>query len=253
MQRLQGKVALITGGNSGIGRGIANRLAEEGATGFIVGRDEETLAATEAELGSGFSALRADVTRVDELEATFARAEAARGPLDVLVVNAGGAVGEGSLQPLTDIDEESFAAMTDLNFRSVLFTVQKALPHLKDGASVVLVASIAVHKGFPGMCVYGACKAAVRSLARTMSMELLPRRIRVNVLSPGTIDTPVFARLGFSDDEAEAMRQQFADLIPLKRTGTPSEMGAVAAFLASDDSSFVVGEEIIADGGVVNL
>ena len=178
---------------------------------------------------------------------------AAAGKIDVLVVNAGGAVGTGSIQPFAEVDEQSFDAMADLNFKSVFFTVQKALPHVNDGASIILVASIAVHKGFPGMSVYGACKGAVRSLARTLSAELMPRGIRVNVLSPGTIDTPVFDRLGFSEAEAGAMKEQFASLIPMQRMGAPSEMGGVVAFLASSDSSFVVGEEIVADGGVVNV
>lgn len=251
--KLQNKSVLITGGNSGIGLGIATKLREEGAKGVIVGRNPDTLASASHSLGDDFVALQCDVTKLDELEGMFRRAEEAVGKLDVLVVNAGGAVGAGSIQPFADVDEHSFAAMTDLNFKSVFFTVQKALPHLNDGASIILVASIAVHKGFPGMSVYGACKGAVRSLARTLSTELMPRAIRVNVLSPGTIDTPVFSRLGFSEDEATAMKEEFAGLIPMKRTGSPGEMGGVAAFLASSDSSFVVGEEIVADGGVVNL
>ncbi len=251
--RLQDKTVLVTGGNSGIGLGIATRLQEEGAKGIIVGRNEERLAQATETLGQDFRSLACDVTQVTELESMFQKAHETVGKLDVLVVNAGGAVGAGSIQPFADFDEASFAAMTDLNFKSVFFTVQKALPYLNDGASIILVASIAVHKGFPGMTVYGACKGAVRSLARSLSTELMPRKIRVNVLSPGTIETPVFERLGFSPTEVEGMKDQFAQLIPMQRIGSPAEMGAVVAFLASSDSSFIVGEEIIADGGVVNL
>ena len=152
-----------------------------------------------------------------------------------------------------ELDEESFDAMTALNFKSVFYTVQKALPYLNDNASIILIASIAVHKGFPGMSVYAGCKAAVRSLARTLSVELMSRGIRVNVVSPGTIDTPVFSKLGLPDAEIEQVKKQFTDLIPVGRIGTPSDIGNVVAFLASPESSFIIGEEIIADGGVVNL
>jgi len=250
---LSGKKALITGGNSGIGFGIAQELSKAAATGFIVGRNSETLESAQKTLNEDFQSIECDVTDNEQLKSLFEKLEQRGGKLDVLVVNAGGAIGPGSIQPFEAFDEESHDKMVALNLRSVFFTVQKALPYLNEGASVILIASIAVHKGFPGMSVYAACKAGVRSLARTLSVELMHRGIRVNVVSPGTIDTPVFNRLGISDEEAEQAKQQFVDLIPMGRIGKPKDIGAAVCFLASDESSFMVGEEIIVDGGVVNL
>ena len=251
--RLKEIVAVITGGNSGIGFGIAQEFKNEGARGAIFGRTQKTLDESVEELSSDFIAVRGDVTKMDDLERLYKRTTDRFGKIDVLVVNAGGGVGQGTLGPVAEVSEESYDRMTDLNLKSVFFTVQKALPHLNDGASIILVASIAAHKGFAGMSVYSASKAGVRSFARTFSAELIDRKIRVNVLSPGTIDTPVFGKMGIPVDEAAGAKEQFKNLIPLKRIGTAKEMGKVAVFLASSDSSFVVGEEIIADGGVVNL
>jgi NAD(P)-dependent dehydrogenase (short-subunit alcohol dehydrogenase family) len=251
--KLSGKTAVITGGNSGIGFGIARRLADEGATGIIIGRNQQTLNDASKKLDGAFLPIKCDVTQIESLESAFKNAEEQFGGIDVLVVNAGGAVGPGSVQPFIDVAESSFDAMTDLNLKSTFFTVQKALPHLNDGASIILVSSIAAHKAFPGMSVYAAAKAGVRSLARTLSAELMERGIRVNVLSPGTIDTPVFDKMGFTEAEVSDIKSGFKDIIPMHRTGTADEMGGVAVFLASSDSSFVVGEEIVADGGVVNL
>jgi len=250
---LSGKKVLVTGGNSGIGLGIAQELHKASATGFIVGRNLETLESAQKTLSDNFQSLECDVTDNEQLTSLFEQVEHTSGKLDVIVVNAGGAIGAGSMQPFATFDEESYDKMVALNLRSVFFTVQKALPYLNDGASIILIASIAVHKGFPGMSVYAACKAGVRSLARTLSVELMSRGIRVNVVSPGTIDTPVFNRLGMTDKEAEQAKQQFVDLIPIGRIGKPKDIGAAVCFLASDESSFMVGEEIIVDGGVVNL
>ncbi len=251
--KLSGKIAVITGGNSGIGFGIARRFADEGAKGVIIGRNQETLDAAGRALGGAFLPVQCDVTLIENLESAFQDAADQFGGIDVLVVNAGGAVGPGSVQPFAEVDEDSFDAMTDLNLKSTFFTIQKALPHLNDGASVIIVSSIAAHKAFPGMSVYSAAKAGVRTLARTLSAELMERRIRVNVLSPGTVDTPVFDKMGFTAAEVSNMKSSFKDIIPLGRAGTADEMGGVATFLASSDSSFIVGEEIVADGGVVNL
>ena len=251
--KLSGKTTVITGGNSGIGFGIARRFADDGATGIIIGRNEERLAQASRDLDGAFAPLRCDVTDIDALESTFADIGEQLGHIDVLVVNAGGAVGAGTIQPFEHVDATSFDAMTNLNLRSVFFTVQKALPYLSDNASVILVSSIAAHKAFPGMSVYSAAKAGVRALARSMSAELLGRGIRVNVLSPGTIDTPVFDKMGLPESEVTKFKGEFENIIPVRRAGTPKEMGATAAFLASSDSSFIVGAEIIADGGVVNL
>ncbi len=251
--KLTGKIAVITGGNSGIGFGIAQQMAAEGARGIIIGRNRKTLKDASKSLAGAFLPVQCDVTQIDSLETMFNNVKEQFGGIDVLVVNAGGGIGPGTVQPFAEVDEQSYDAMTDLNLKSTFFTVQKALPHLKDGASVILVSSIAAHKAFPGMSVYSAAKAGVRTLARTLSAELMGRGIRVNVLSPGTIDTPVFDKMGFTDTEVTNMKSGFKDIIPMRRTGTPAEMGGVAVFLASKDSSFVVGEEIVADGGVVNL
>jgi len=251
--KLSGKVAVITGGNSGIGFGIASRLKDEGAKGIIIGRNQQTLVDASKKLGGVFLPIQCDVTRIESLESVFKDAKERFGGIDVLVVSAGGAVGPGSVQPFAEVDERSFDAMTELNLKSTFFTVQKALPFLNKGASVILVSSIAAHKAFRGMSVYAASKAGVRSLARTLSAELMERGIRVNVLSPGTVDTPVFDKMGFSEAEVSRIKSEFKEIIPMRRAGTPDEMGGVAVFLASSDSSFVVGEEIVADGGVVNL
>ncbi|NOQ16441.1 MAG: glucose 1-dehydrogenase [Methyloprofundus sp.] len=251
--KLSGKTALVTGGNSGIGLGIAHKLNDEGAKGIIVGRNEQTLVTASQALSGNFTPIQCDVTNQEQLDSLFSKTQQQLGKLDILVVNAGGAVGPGSIQPFDQFDESSFDAMTALNFKSVFFTVQKALPYLNDNASIILVASIALHKGFPGMSVYAGCKAAVRSLAKTLSAELMPRGIRVNVVSPGTIDTPVFEKLGLPTDEVEKLKAQFTDQIPVGRIGMPSDIGNAVAFLASSESSFIIGEEIVVDGGVVNL
>jgi len=175
------------------------------------------------------------------------------GKLDVLVLRAGGAVGPGTLGSVADTTEEAYDKMMGLNLKSIFFCVQKALPYLNNGSSIILIASIAAKKTFDGMTVYGAAKAGLRSFAKSFSADLLHRKIKVNALSPGTIETPVFERMGIPVEIANQAKAQFKDLIPVKRIGHPREMGRVAVFLASDDSSFVLGEEIVADGGVVNL
>lgn len=251
--RLKDKVAVITGGNSGIGFGIALEFKKGGAKGAIIGRNQETLDISISELGSDFIGIKCDVTKLEDLESAFEETNDKFGELDILVVNAGGAVGTGTLGSVVDTTESDYMKMMDLNLKSVFFTVQKALPYLKDGSSIILIASIAAHKVFPGMAVYSAAKAGVRSLARSFSSDLLDRNIRVNVLSPGTIETPVFGKMGLSEEAISQAKAQFETIIPLKRIGRPSEMGKVAVFLASEDSSFVLGGEIIADGGVANF
>lgn len=251
--RLKSRVSLITGGNSGIGLGIAKEFQEEGAIGAILGRNPDTLNAAAQELGESFSAIRADVTDSDQLEEAFEQVALKHGKLDILVVNAGGAIGEGTLGSVADMTEASYDSMMELNLKSVFFTVQKSLPFLNDGASIILVASIAAHKAFEGMAVYAAAKAGVRSFARSFSADLLHRKIRVNVLSPGTIETPVFGKMGLPEEVISGAKKQFEELIPIKRIGLPKDMGRVAVFLASEDSSFILGEEIVADGGVLNL
>jgi len=246
-------VAVITGGNSGIGLGIAEEFKKEGALGAIVGRNSKTLESASALLGSNFIGIQTDVTKTGDLENIFKETENKFGKLDILVVNAGGAIGSGTLGSVVDTTEEDYTSMVDLNLKSVFFTVQKALPYLNDGSSIILVASIAVQKAFGGLTVYSAAKAGVRSFARTFSRDLLDRNIRVNVLSPGTIETPLFGKLGLPDEASIQAKEQFQNLIPIKRLGQKKDMGRVAVFLASEDSSFILGEEIVADGGVVNL
>lgn len=251
--KLKNNVAVITGGNSGIGFGIAQEFKNEGAKGAIVGRNQEKINSSIEELGSDFIGISADVTQLDELGYMYRKVTDKFGKLDILVLSAGGAVGPGTLGSVADTTEEAYDKMMGLNLKSIFFSVQKALPYLNDGSSIILVASIAAQKTFDGMTVYGAAKAGVRSLAKSFSADLLDRKIKVNVLSPGTIETPVFGRMGLPDEVIDQAKAQFEDLIPLKRIGQPREMGRVAVFLASDDSSFVLGEEIVADGGVVNL
>ncbi|MCH8035232.1 MAG: SDR family oxidoreductase [Bacteroidetes bacterium] len=251
--RLKEKVVVITGGNSGIGFGIAQEFKDEGAVGAIVGRNQDKINTALEELGSGFIGINADVTNLENLEEVYKKTTDKFGKLDVLVVNAGGAIGPGTLGTVVDTTESDYMKMMSLNLKSVFFSVQKALPYLNDGSSIILVASIAAHKAFPGMAVYSAAKAGVRSFARSFSADLLDRNIKVNVLSPGTIETPVFGKMGLPDEAVSQAKEQFENLIPIKRIGQPKEMGKVAVFLASEDSSFIRGEEIIADGGVVNL
>jgi NAD(P)-dependent dehydrogenase (short-subunit alcohol dehydrogenase family) len=253
LMQLQGKVAVITGGNSGIGFGIAQEFKQEGARGAIVGRNQETLAAAVQELGDDFIALQGDVTQLADLERVFQAAADRFGKLDILVVNAGGAVGPSMLSSVVNATEAEFQQSMDLNLKSVFFTVQKALPHLNDGASIVLVGSIGAHKAVPGLGIYGAAKAAVLSFARSFSQDLLARQIRVNVFSPGTIDTPVFDKFGWPAGQAQQAKVEIAKQIPLQRIGQPREMGRVAVFLASEASSFLLGAEVLADGGVLNM
>jgi NAD(P)-dependent dehydrogenase (short-subunit alcohol dehydrogenase family) len=251
--KLEGKVAVITGGNSGIGFGIAEAFAKEGAKGTIHGRNQAKLDKSQKELGDRFIAINGDVTSFSDLETLFKETVEKFGKIDSLVVNAGGGVGSNTLMPLAEITEESFDEMTNLNLKSAYFTVQKSLPYLNDGASVIMIASVAAEMGAPGFSVYCAAKAAVRSLARTFSAELLDRNIRVNVISPGIVDTPVFKAIGIPDSDIPNVQSAFIQKTALGRMGKPSELGAVAAFLASDDSSFILGEEINVDGGLMGV
>ena len=248
--RLQGKVAVITGGNSGIGFGIAQEFKKEGARGAIVGRNQATLDASVRELGSDFIAVKGDVTHTADLDRVFRSVADQFGKLDVLVVNAGGAVETDNFASVATATEEGYQQLMDLNLKSVFFTVQKALPYLNDGASIILVSSNAARKAMPGLTIYSAAKAGVLSFARSFSQDLLERNIRVNSLSPGTIDTPIFGKLGVPAEAVAQVKENLAGLAPLKRNGQPGEMGRIAVFLASDDSSFMLGTDVLADGGV---
>ena len=200
-------------------------------------------------MGNGTVGVQGNVANMDDLENLYKTTAEKFGKIDVLVVNAGG----GTIAPIDQVDEASFDEMSNTNFKGAFFTVQKALPHLNDGASIVLVASIAAKKGFPAFSVYSATKAAVRSLARTLTADLLPRGIRVNVISPGPVDTPIMHRTGLPEEKVEEMKEGFVQMVPMKRVGTTSEIAKAALFLATSDSSFIAGEELTVDGGLANL
>jgi len=252
MTNLKNKVAVITGGNSGIGFGIAEAFKNEGATGTITGRNQETLDKCIKELGTGFIGIKADVTNINDLERVFKSTFDQFGKIDTLVVNAGGVVDGSPMATITDVTEDNYDGYMNLNLKSAYFTVQKALPYLNDGASIILIGSSAAHRAAPGMTIYAAAKAAVISLAKGLSLDLLERGIRVNTLSPGSIDTPAFDKL-VPQEQIEQVKQVWTNLIPLGRMGRPNDIGKAAVFLASDDSSFIVGTEILSDGGMTNI
>ena len=248
MSRIKNKVAVITGGNSGIGFGIAQAFKNEGVKGAIVGRNKETLATAAAQLGDGFIAINADVTNLADLEGVFAATAEKFGKIDVIVANAGA----GTTGTVADTSEADYDRLLDLNLKSVYFTVNKALPYINDGGSIILIGSNAAHRAYPSFGLYGAAKAAVIFLAKAFSNDLLDRNIRVNVITPGTTDTPAFDKF-VPAEQIEAIKQHFAVVMPIGRIGQPSDIGKTAVFLASDDSSFMLGAELLVDGGMTYL
>lgn len=248
MSKLKNKVAVITGGNSGIGFGIAEAFKNEGAVGAIVGRNQETLDGAAARLGDNFIAINADVTNPAGLESTFAAIAEKFGKIDVVVANAGG----GAVGTVADLGEADYDKAMDLNLKSVYFTVNKALPYMNDGASIILIGSNAAHRAYPSFGLYGAAKAAVIFFAKAFSNDLLDRKIRTNVITPGTTDTPAFDKF-VPAEQIEALKTHFASVMPIGRIGQPSDIGKTAVFLASDDSSFMLGAEILVDGGMTYL
>jgi NAD(P)-dependent dehydrogenase (short-subunit alcohol dehydrogenase family) len=244
---LQDKVTVVTGGTSGIGLGIAKRFASEGAFVYITGRRQSHIDSAVATIGDCATGVRCDSSSLADLDALYQRIESDRRHVDVLVANAG----IGELAPLGSITEEHFDKTFSTNVKGVLFTVQKALPLLCSGASVILVASTTSTKGSPTFSVYGATKAAVRNFARSWIQELKGRDIRVNVLSPGPIRTPGLA--GLADGPEEAFFERRALSVPMGRLGDPDEIGKAAIFLASDASSFVNGAELFVDGGEAQI
>jgi NAD(P)-dependent dehydrogenase (short-subunit alcohol dehydrogenase family) len=244
--RLTGKHAAVTGGNSGIGLAIAEALAAEGAGVAILGRDRKSLASAADRIGSGSLTTAGDVSRTADLEDFYENVEAAFGGLDVLVANAG----VYSASPLEQTTDEFFDHVSDVNFRGAFFTVQRALPLLREGGSVILITSTINESGVPGLAVYAATKAAVRSLTRSLAAELLPRRIRVNAISPGIIDTPIFERLELGEGDLAGLKRSLEQQIPAGRMGTPEEVARVAVFLACEDSSYMTGCEIPVSGGL---
>jgi NAD(P)-dependent dehydrogenase (short-subunit alcohol dehydrogenase family) len=247
--KLKNKVAVVTGGSSGIGLATAKLFAAEGAKVAITGRKLENLNSAVNEIGNGSIGIKGDVANLANLEELYQTVDTRLGKIDVLIVNAA----IYGLAPLADFSEELFDQLSDINFKGTFFTVQKALPYLNDGASIVLTSSIAAEKGIPNHSVYAASKAAIRSLARSFSAELLGRKIRVNVLTPGPIDTPVFETVTSSKEEADAAKAGMGAFTPVKRLGTPQEAAAAHLYLASDDSSFMIGSEILLDGGIRSL
>jgi NAD(P)-dependent dehydrogenase (short-subunit alcohol dehydrogenase family) len=246
MSRLAGKIALITGGSTGIGFATAKRFVDEGAHVFITGRREPELARATAEIGKSITGVPGDVANLDDLDRLFAQIKREEGKLDIVFANAGGA----SFAPLGEITEEHYDALFNGNVKGLLFTVQKALPLLPDGASIILNASVVASKAIaPDWSVYSATKAAVRSFARTWTMDLKARRIRVNAVSPGYTDTPPW----HSIEAAEERMKTIASTVPLGRFGTPDEIAKAVVFLASDESSYITGAELFVDGGFAQV
>jgi len=249
MSKLNNKVAVVTGGSSGIGLATAQRFIADGAQVVITGRNQDALDAALAELGDRAFGIRGDVANLEDLDRLFAQVQEQFGRLDVLFANASIA----PFVPFETVTEEHFDNLFNINVRGLFFTVQKALPLLSEGASVILNASIVAQSGLPNTSIYSATKAAVRSLGRTLAVELSPRGIRVNVVSPGLIETPLVGKLGLSQDEIDAFGEHLVQQTPLGRPGKPEEIAATVAFLASDDASYFAGADLVADGGMIQV
>ncbi|GHB02151.1 short-chain dehydrogenase [Algimonas arctica] len=249
MRRLSGKTAVITGGNSGIGLCTAKTFIDEGARVFIFGRNAEKLARAKETLGKDIFTIQGDVTRADDLARLADTVKAGSGKVDILFVNAGVA----EFMPLTVADETHFDRLFDTNVRGAYFTIKALEPRLNDGASIILTTSAANNMGLTGSSVYAASKAALRSFAKTLSAEFIDRKIRVNAISPGPIDTPLYSRMGMTEDEQTDAGKAILARVPVGRMGLPSEIAKSVLFLASDDSSYMAGSEIIVDGGMSQI
>ena len=247
--KLDGKIAVITGGSSGIGLATARRFVAEGAYVFITGRREAELNAAVKDIGKNIKALKGDVSHLGDLDRILAVIKQDKGRLDILFANAGIA----KYAALGEITEELYDAIFDINVKGMLFTVQKALPLMPDGAAIILTSSVVGSKGLGANSVYAATKAVARSFARTWTTDLKQRRIRVNAISPGSIDTPGLNGLLASSPAGEQRRKMIATVTPLGRLGTADEIAAAAVFLASDDASYVTGAELFVDGGFAQV
>jgi NAD(P)-dependent dehydrogenase (short-subunit alcohol dehydrogenase family) len=249
MGKLEEKIALVTGGNGGIGLATAKQFVNEGAYVFITGRRAPELDRAVKEIGRNVTGVQGDASKLGDLDRLFAQIKREKGKLDIVFANAGVA----RYAPLGSITEEFYDSIFDINVKGVLFTVQKALPLLRDGASIILNASIVASKGFSSNSVYSATKAAVRSFARTWTTDLKDRRIRVNAISPGTIDTPGLSDLVASSEVGEQRKKMISDTVPLGRFGTADEIAKAVVFLASDDASYITGTELFVDGGIAQV
>jgi NAD(P)-dependent dehydrogenase (short-subunit alcohol dehydrogenase family) len=248
--RLDGKVAVITGGSSGLGLATARRFVEEGSFVFITGRRQKELDEAVGSIGRNIRAVQGDMAVLDDIRRLYATVQKEKGKIDIVFANAG----TGAFAPLGQITEQHFDAQFDINVKGLLFTVQEALPLLRDGGAVVLNASVVSVTGSAAMSVYSASKAAVRSFARTWSVDLKDRRIRVNAISPGLVPTPGYnTSLGMSSEQVEQYVATAIPSIPLGRAGTPDEIAKAVVFLASDDSSYVTGIELFVDGGMTQV
>jgi NAD(P)-dependent dehydrogenase (short-subunit alcohol dehydrogenase family) len=249
MPKLDGKVSLVTGGTSGIGLAAANALAREGSHVYITGRRERELTTAVQQIGRSATGVQGDVSNVKDLDRLFMQIKDEKGRLDILFANAGIA----RYAALGNITEELYDSIFNVNVKGVLFTVQKALPLMPDGASIILNASVVGSKGLSANSVYSATKASIRSFARTWTTDLKHRRIRVNAISPGTIDTPGLNDLLASGEAGEQRRKMVASAIPLGRFGRPDEVAQAVVFLASDESSYITGAELFVDGGFAQV
>jgi len=248
-KKLEGKIALITGGSTGIGLATAQRFVAEGAYVFITGRRHLELDAAVKKIGSNATGVQGDAGSLSDLDDLFDRIKRQHGRLDIIFANAGG----GAFAPLGSITEEQYASTFDRNVKGLIFTVQKALPLMPDGSSIILNASTTTVKGVPAFSVYSASKAAVRSFARTWTMDLKERRIRVNAISPGATETPGWLGLAADEDQKQAMFAEVAATVPLGRIAQPDDIAKAVLFLASDDASFISGIELFVDGGAAQV
>jgi NAD(P)-dependent dehydrogenase (short-subunit alcohol dehydrogenase family) len=249
-KRLDGKIAVITGGNSGIGLATAQRFVDEGAYVFITGRCQSELDAAVKQIGkNNVTGVQGDVSNIADLDRLYDRVKQQKGRIDVLFANAGII----ELAPLGSITESHFDKIFNINVKGLLFTVQKALPLFQDGGSIILTGSIGGSKGYEGSNVYSATKAAIRSFARSWTVDMKQRKIRVNVISPGVIDTPMTSSMVQSEELGEQLKTNLVSAVPLGRMGNPNEVAKAVSFLASDDSSYVTGIELFVDGGMAQI
>ncbi|HTT08172.1 MAG TPA: glucose 1-dehydrogenase [Gammaproteobacteria bacterium] len=249
MGRLAGKIAVITGGNSGMGLETARRFVAEGANVVITGRRRKELDEAVKSMGKNVTGIQGDVSNLKDLDRLYAGVKETHGHIDILFANAG----LGQVVPLDLVSEKVFDLHFDVNVKGLFFTVQKALPLMRDGGSIILNASIAARKGMGGMSVYSATKAAVRSFARTWTMDLKDRKIRVNTLSPGPIDTPIFGKMGLTEEQTREFGEHVLEQVPMGRMGTSDEVARAVVFLASDDSSYITGIDLCVDGGMAQI